>query len=104
MKGVLLINLGSPDAPTPEAVKPYLDEFLMDERVIDLPYLLRAFIVRGIILRSRPKKTAHAYSKIWWEGGSPLLVISKNTQKKIQTRTTLPVALAMRYGLSLIHI
>lgn len=98
MKGVLIINLGSPDAPTPEAVKPYLDEFLMDERVIDLPYLLRALIVRGIILRSRPKKTAKAYSKIWWEGGSPLLVISENTKMKIQQRTELPVALAMRYG------
>ena len=98
MKGILIINLGSPDAPTPEAVKPYLDEFLMDERVIDLPYLLRAFVVKGIILNTRPKKTAKAYSKIWWEGGSPLLVISERTQAKIQARTSAPVALAMRYG------
>lgn len=98
MKGVLLINLGSPDAPTPEAVKPYLDEFLMDERVIDLPYPLRALIVKGIILRTRPKKTAHAYGKVWWEEGSPLIVISQRTANKIQARTSMPVALAMRYG------
>ena len=98
MKGVLLVNLGSPDAPTPEAVKPYLDEFLMDERVIDLPYLLRAFVVRGIILRKRPAKSAAAYKKIWWKDGSPLIVISKRTQQKIQQRVHVPVALAMRYG------
>lgn len=98
MKGVLLVNLGSPEAPTPEAVKPYLDQFLMDERVIDLPYLLRAFVVRGIILRKRPEKSAEAYKKIWWDEGSPLLVISKRTQKKVQERLEIPVALAMRYG------
>ena len=98
MKGVLLVNLGSPDAPTPEAVKPYLDEFLMDERVIDLPYLLRAFVVRGIILRKRPAQSAEAYKKIWWKEGSPLLVISRRTQEKIQQRLDIPVALGMRYG------
>lgn len=98
MKGVLLVNLGSPEAPTPEAVKPYLDEFLMDERVIDLPYLLRAFVVRGIILRKRPAKSAAAYKKIWWADGSPLMVISKRTHKKVQERVNVPVALAMRYG------
>ena len=98
MKGVLLVNLGSPDAPTPEAVKPYLDEFLMDERVIDMPYLLRAFIVRVIILRKRPAKSAAAYKKIWWDEGSPLMVISKRTHKKIQELVDVPVALAMRYG------
>lgn len=98
MKGILLVNLGSPEAPTPEAVKPYLDEFLMDERVIDLPYLLRAFVVRGIILRKRPAKSAAAYKKIWWEEGSPLMVISKRTHQKIQNRVAAPVALAMRYG------
>ena len=70
----------------------------MDERVIDLPYLLRAFVVRGIILRKRPAKSAEAYKKIWWDEGSPLLVISKRTQKKVQERLEIPVALAMRYG------
>lgn len=98
MKGVLLVNLGSPDAPTPEAVKPYLDEFLMDERVIDLPYLLRAFVVKGIILNTRPAKSAAAYKKVWWEEGSPLMVISRRTQEKVQKNTEIPVILAMRYG------
>lgn len=53
-KGILLSNLGSPDAPTPEALKTYLDQFLMDPYVIDLPYLLRAFVVRGLILKKDP--------------------------------------------------
>ena len=74
-KGVLLINLGSPDSPEPKDVKKYLDEFLMDERVIDIPYLLRALLVKGIILNTRPKKSAKAYKKIWWEEGSPLIVL-----------------------------
>lgn len=56
MKGVLLVNLGSPESPTAKDVKPYLDEFLMDKYVIDVPFLLRALLVRGIILQTRPKK------------------------------------------------
>ena len=75
MKGVLLVNLGSPESPTPKDVKPYLDEFLMDKYVIDVPYLLRALLVRGIILQTRPKKSAEAYSQIWNDEGSPLIVI-----------------------------
>jgi protoheme ferro-lyase len=63
MKGVLLVNLGSPESPTPKDVKPYLDEFLMDKYVIDVPFLLRALLVRGIILQTRPKKSAAAYAK-----------------------------------------
>ncbi|MCW5516366.1 ferrochelatase [Muriicola sp. Z0-33] len=98
MKGVLLVNLGSPDSPTPKDVKPYLDEFLMDERVIDVPKWLRNLIVRGIILRTRPKKSAEAYSKIWWEEGSPLVVISERFQTKLKSNTQIPVALGMRYG------
>jgi ferrochelatase len=100
MKGVLLVNLGSPDSPTPKDVKPYLDEFLMDKYVIDAPYLLRAFLVRGIIigLRNRPVKSAEAYQKIWWDEGSPLIVLSERLQEKVQTKTDIPVALAMRYG------
>jgi len=97
-KGVLLVNLGSPDSPEPRDLKPYLDEFLMDERVIDVPLWLRNLIVRGIILRTRPKKSAKAYKKIWWEEGSPLIVISKRFRDKVQAKTTLPVALGMRYG------
>ncbi|MES2812235.1 MAG: ferrochelatase [Bacteroidota bacterium] len=98
MKGVLLVNLGSPESPTPKDVKPYLDEFLMDKYVIDVPYLLRAFLVRGIILRKRPENAAEAYAKIWTKEGSPLVVISKNVRKKVQERVDMPVALAMRYG------
>ncbi|RXR21072.1 ferrochelatase [Flavobacterium amnicola] len=98
MKGVLLVNLGSPESPTPKDVKPYLDEFLMDKYVIDVPYLLRAFLVRGIILRKRPENAAEAYSKIWTKEGSPLVVISKNVHKKVQNKVNVPVALAMRYG------
>src|SRR5690554_1537496 len=97
-KGVLLVNLGSPDSTNPKDVKKYLDEFLMDPRVIDVPFWLRAFIVRGIILNTRPKKSAEAYQKIWWDEGSPLIVISEKLQKKIQEKTTIPIALAMRYG------
>jgi len=98
MKGVLLVNLGSPDSPNPKDVKKYLGEFLMDERVIDIPYPARAALVKGIILKTRPKASAAAYKKIWWEEGSPLIVISERLQKGIQQHTDIPVALAMRYG------
>ena len=98
MKGVLLVNLGSPDSPTAKDVKPYLDQFLMDKYVIDYPYLLRALLVRGIILRTRPEASAEAYSKIWWEEGSPLIVLSKRMHEKVKPLTDLPVSLAMRYG------
>jgi len=98
MKGALLINLGSPESPTPKDVKPYLDEFLMDKYVIDVPYLLRAFLVRGLILRKRPEKAAAAYAKVWTAEGSPLVVISKRMHKKVKPLANVPVALAMRYG------
>ena len=98
MKGALLINLGSPESPTPKDVKPYLDEFLMDKYVIDVPYLLRAFLVRGIILRNRPEKAAAAYAKVWTDEGSPLVVISKRMHEKVKPLADVPVALAMRYG------
>jgi ferrochelatase len=97
-KGVLLVNLGSPESPEPKDVKPYLDEFLMDKYVIDVPFLLRALLVRGIILRKRPEKSAEAYKKIWWEDGSPLIVLSKRLQEKVQKQVSVPVELAMRYG------
>jgi len=98
MKGILLVNLGSPDSTKTKDVRKYLDEFLMDKRVIDSPYLIRSFIVRGIILNTRPKKSAEAYKKIWWDEGSPLIVISKRLQQKVQKLTKHPVSLAMRYG------
>lgn len=97
-KGVLLVNLGSPDSTKVEDVKKYLDEFLMDERVIDLPYLFRALLVKGIILNIRPKKSAKAYKKIWWEEGSPLIVITKRLTEKLQKNVSVPVEMAMRYG------
>jgi len=98
MKGVLLVNLGSPESPTPKDVKTYLDEFLMDKYVIDVPFLLRAFLVRGIILRKRPEKSAEAYAKVWWEEGSPLVVLSKRMHEKVRKLVDIPVSLSMRYG------
>lgn len=98
MKGVLLVNLGSPDSTDPKDVKKYLDEFLMDPRVIDVPFVLRSILVRGIILNTRPKKSAAAYKKIWWEEGSPLIVLSERLQAKVQKQLNIPVGLAMRYG------
>ena len=83
MKGALLINLGSPESPNPKEVKKYLGEFLMDERVIDLAKPLRTFLVKGIILKTRPKRSAEAYQKIWWEEGSPLIVLSEKLQEKV---------------------
>ena len=98
MKGVLLINLGSPESTEVKDVRTYLDEFLMDERVIDIPFWKRWLLIKGIILRTRPKQSAAAYKKIWWKEGSPLVVISERFTKKVQENTEIPVALAMRYG------
>ena len=97
-KGILLVNLGSPDSPEPKDVKKYLGEFLMDERVIDVPLWARTLLVKGIILKTRPKASAAAYKKIWWEEGSPLIVISERLQDKVQKQVDVPVGLAMRYG------
>jgi ferrochelatase len=98
MKGVLLVNLGSPASPTAADVKPYLDEFLMDRFVIDVPFVLRALLVRGIILRRRPARSAEAYARIWWDEGSPLVVLSQRMQAKLQPLVHVPIALGMRYG------
>jgi len=100
MKGraVLLVNLGSPDAPDEEAVRRYLDEFLMDRYVIQLPWLLRRILVSLFVLPSRPASSALAYRSIWWDEGSPLVVISRRVQEALQSRLDMPVAVAMRYG------
>ena len=98
MKGVMLVNLGSPDSTALKDVKKYLDEFLMDERVIDIPYWKRWILIKGIILNFRPRKSAKAYKKIWWDEGSPLVVISERFTKKVQEKQDIPVTLAMRYG------
>jgi len=97
MKGVLLVNLGSPDSPSVPDVRRYLREFLMDGRVLDVNWLLRFFLVNFAILPSRPKQSAHAYQSIWIPEGSPLVVTSRNVQKKLQQRLDLPIELAMRY-------
>lgn len=96
-KGVLLINLGSPDSTDVQDVKKYLREFLMDPLVLDSPYLVRKFVVEGAILPKRPADSAEAYKKIWWDEGSPLIVLSKRLQKKLQDKLEVPVALGMRY-------
>ena len=95
-KGVLLVNLGSPDSPSVGDVRRYLNEFLMDGRVIDTPWLLRRFIV-GMILIGRPRESAHAYGKIWTKEGSPLVVTSRHVLEKLRERVRAPVELAMRY-------
>ncbi len=97
-KGILLVNLGSPDSTKTKDVRKYLDEFLMDERVIDIPHWKRTLLIKGIILNTRPKKSAEAYKKIWWEEGSPLVVISERFTNKILEKLHIPVALGMRYG------
>lgn len=98
MKGVLLVNLGSPDSTSTKDVKKYLGEFLMDKRVIDIPLIWRTLLVKGIILNTRPKKSAAAYKKIWWDEGSPLIVLSNRLHKKVSNNLNIPVELAMRYG------
>ncbi len=97
-QAVLLVNLGSPDSTDPKDVRKYLDEFLMDKYVIDYPHLLRALLVKGIILNVRPKKSAEAYKKIWWPEGSPLIVLSEQLRDKVQEKVSIPVGLGMRYG------
>ena len=96
-QGVLLINLGSPDSPKASAVRRYLREFLMDGRVLDAPYLVRLAVVHGCILPFRPQQSAEAYHKVWLPEGSPLIATSKEVQRQLQERVSVPVELAMRY-------
>jgi ferrochelatase len=98
--GVLLINLGTPDAPEPGAVRRYLAEFLTDPRVIEIPQWLWRPILHGIVLRLRPKKSAHAYRQVWTDEGSPLAAITCRQSKALQQRMgdAVVVDYAMRYG------
>ena len=96
-RAVLLVNLGSPDSPTEADVRRYLREFLMDPRVLDAPWPVRFFVVNVTILPTRPRESAHAYSKIWTNEGSPLIVTSRRVQEQLQRRLSVPVVLAMRY-------
>lgn len=95
--GLLLMNLGSPDSPSVPDVRRYLREFLMDGRVIDLPWLPRALLVNGLILPFRPKQSAEAYHTIWTPEGSPLVVTSRQVRDDVAARLEFPVELAMRY-------
>jgi ferrochelatase len=98
--GVLLVNLGTPEAPTPAAVRRYLAEFLSDPRVIEIPPIAWQPILRAIILNTRPRKSAHAYAQVWTEAGSPLAAITSEQASKLQARLgdSARVAFAMRYG------
>ena len=122
--GILLANLGTPDAPTAEAVRPYLAEFLSDRRIIEKPRWQWLPILHGIVLRTRPAKSAELYHEIWTDEGSPLLAIGEKQKTKLEDLLTsgigtpLAIELGMRYGnpsiasalqklreeLSLIHI
>lgn len=99
-KGVLLLNLGTPDAPDVKHVRRYLSEFLTDRRVITLPWPLRYLLVYSLILPIRPFQSARNYQKIWTEQGSPLLYISQNSAQKLQQvlGSEFMVELGMRYG------
>ncbi len=98
--GLLVVNLGTPDAPEPGAVKRYLKQFLSDKRVVELPALLWQPILRGIILNTRPKKSAHAYAQVWSDEGSPLAAITAAQARGLQQRLGDKVIVrhAMRYG------
>jgi protoporphyrin/coproporphyrin ferrochelatase len=98
--GVLIVNLGSPDAPTTEAVKRYLLEFLSDPRVVEIPPILWQPILRGVILNTRPSKSAAAYQEVWSKEGAPLIVITKRQTEAMQARLgqDIIVDYAMRYG------
>ena len=102
--GILVTNLGTPDQPTPAAVRRYLAEFLSDPRVIEIPRLLWWPILHGIILRTRPRRSAHAYAKVWTDNGSPLLDITRKQAAEIgqelgkQVPGPVHVVAAMRYG------
>jgi ferrochelatase len=98
--GVLLINLGTPNAPEPGSVRLYLKEFLSDPRVVEIPQLVWQPILRGIILNTRPKKSAHAYKQVWTEEGSPLAAITARQARALQGAfgPNVIVEYAMRYG------
>jgi ferrochelatase len=99
-RAVLLVNLGSPDSTSVPDVRRYLREFLGDERVLDMAAPLRWALLEGIILRTRPKKSAHAYAQVWTKDGSPLIVTSRSVREKLSATlgADTPVYLAMRYG------
>ena len=96
-EAVLLVNLGSPKELNKRSIREYLRIFLSDDYVVDLPKILQQLILYLFILPFRPRKTLHAYSQIWTEFGSPLIISSRNIQKKLAKKTGWKVSLAMRY-------
>ncbi|HLY70829.1 MAG TPA: ferrochelatase [Puia sp.] len=96
--GIVLMNLGSPDSTAVKDVHKYLDEFLMDRRVIDYPYLFRKILVEGMIVPARAPKSAEAYKTIWTTDGSPLIVLTRQLQQAVQQQVDEPVEMGMRYG------
>lgn len=97
-RAVLLANLGSPDAPETGPVRRYLNQFLMDPYVIQLPWVLRRLIVSLFVLPSRPKDSAAAYRSVWTDEGSPLIVLSERLKSAVEKQVEMPIAMAMRYG------
>lgn len=97
-KVIILTNLGSPDSTSTKDLKKYLNEFLMDERVIDLPKFLRTLLVKGIVVPIRASKSAKKYKSIWTDEGSPLVVTTDKLAKKVQSYSNLPTYVCMRYG------
>jgi ferrochelatase len=98
LKSVLLVNLGTPSAPTPEAVRAYLAEFLGDPRVVPLPRFIWLPILHGIVLRKRPAESAEKYAQVWMPEGSPLAVHTVRQAQLLAERMGIPVRYAMRYG------
>lgn len=96
--GVLLANLGTPDEPTPKAIKRFLSQFLHDHRVVDLTRWIWCPLLHGVILPLRSPRVAKLYQSVWMDEGSPLLVYSKRQQEKLQQRLDYPVELGMTYG------
>ena len=96
--GLIILNLGSPDSDSVADVGKYLREFLMDERVIDVPFIPRFILVKGLIVPFRAPKSAKAYSTIWTKEGSPLKVITMQFRELIQPHINIPSTVSMRYG------
>jgi len=92
-KGLILVNLGSPNSYEVKDVRTYLRQFLMDERVIDAPFLIRKMIVEGFVLPFRPKKSAEAYESVWMKEGAPLKVFTENFRQALKPLVDIPVSL-----------
>ncbi|HET6254585.1 MAG TPA: ferrochelatase [Puia sp.] len=97
-RAIILLNLGSPDSTATKDVHKYLMEFLMDERVIDYPYLSRRILVGGLIVPFRASKSAEAYKTIWTKEGSPLIVLTSRLREALEGQVDAPIEIAMRYG------